>query len=166
MNSLTKYFLILAITSVLTTTLIIVDNNKAKADLFCLPWESNCRVDGSPGTSRHFFHVNIYNQTDRTIWVAVHYKKTFVGGPAWVTEGYWKLAAGEKAYILGGLENAIENRYIYFHAHDQYGNVWGDSEYQWYVNVNEESTVRPFFQADMGATIGEYTQSFTLNSGN
>lgn len=51
----------------------------AKADLFCYPWESGCKVDGSPGTSgngmggnaRDGFIIYVRNNTGQTIFVSV-----------------------------------------------------------------------------------------------
>ncbi|GET39887.1 hypothetical protein [Microseira wollei] len=82
----------------------------------------------------------------------------------WLTNGYWQLAPGETALILDA-QDRIANRYIYFHAYDEAGNVWGD-DYRFTVcppspePANSHCQDKRFFQADMGGTIGTYTQGF------
>jgi hypothetical protein len=58
-------------------------------------------------------------------------------------------------------EDKIDNRYIYFHAHDEQGNSWGSDEYSWVVKTGESP--QRFFKKDMGGTIGKYSQGFTGN---
>ena len=111
------------------------------------------------------FNVQVENNTNRTIWVAAHYRQTAKCPVSLVTasrckdvdiwrtsNGYWKLAPGEKAYVLD-----TENRYIYFHAHDAQGNTWGNRNYTYSVNGH----TRSFFQVDMGSKMVSFTQGFT-----
>jgi hypothetical protein len=164
-------------TSAIASTLNIIMLQPAKADLFCHPWERNCRVDGKVGTSgndnlggQKWYFVNVKNNSGRTIWVAAHYRVTpkdtngacpqmvgaeNCGGPYWTTDGYWKLQPGEKALILNS-SNHIDNRYIYFHAHDDQGKTWGTPELRKEVG----GQVQPFFKADMGSTMTNFTQNF------
>lgn len=131
--------------------------------------------DGSGRRYPKYFNVNIHNKTNRQVWVAVKYlgnpprANSNIGsdsqvaqvmtGPSsqWKIRGYWKLAPGQKVLILND-EDRISNRVIYFHAHDDQTMVWGkDNVFE--VGGNNQ----PFFEANMGNTIGEYTQSFTAN---
>ena len=159
-------------TSALASSLSVLMSQPAKADLFCYPWESNCHVDGEPGTSgnnklggQQWYFVSVKNNSDRTIWVAAHFRVTppnpsdnscdNCNPPFWRTDGYWKLEPGKKALILNS-EDRIDNRYIYFHAHDAQGRTWGTSE----LKENVGSEVQPFFKQDMGSEITNFTQSF------
>jgi hypothetical protein len=164
-------------TSALTASFSIMVPQPAKADLFCYPWERNCKADGEVNTSgngklgdQKWFFVNVKNNSGRTIWVAAYYRVTptdtsgsciqSVGAdncnsPSWTANGYWKLQPGEKALILNS-EDQIDNRYIYFHAHDAQGRTWGTSE----LKQKVRGEVQPFFKADMGGTITNFTQSF------
>ncbi|MEX0269149.1 hypothetical protein AB3R30_08395 [Leptolyngbyaceae cyanobacterium UHCC 1019] len=172
-----RFIASLLTTSALASSLSIMMLQPAKADLFCYPWERNCKVDGQVGTSgndklggQKWYFVNVKNNSSRAIWVAAHYRVTptdtsgscvqSVGAdncnsPSWATGGYWKLEPGEKALILNS-ENQIDNRYIYFHAHDAQGRTWGSPE----LKKNVRGEVQPFFKTDMGGTITNFTQSF------
>lgn len=164
-------------TSALASSLNVIISRPAKADLFCYPWESNCSVDGQVGSSgndklgsQKWYFVYIKNKSSRTIWVAAHYRVTptdtsgscvqSVGpdncnSPSWTTDGYWKLEPGEKALILNS-DDHVDNRYIYFHAHDSQGRTWGESELKRAVRGKDQ----PFFKTDMGGEITNFTQSF------
>ncbi|GAB4525501.1 MAG: hypothetical protein Tsb0014_04880 [Pleurocapsa sp.] len=144
----------------------------AKADLFCYPWETDCTANGKigddplgvdPGVNKTY-DVYLHNKHDRPIWVAIHYKyipkKTCTNcsdiqvlrpGSDWITDGYWKVEPGRKVLV----NVSTNNRYIYFHAHDDRGTTWG-SEQTFKVRNQRKS----FFQATMGSQIGSYTQSF------
>jgi len=123
--------------------------------------------DGSGGSSSYksYYHIYIQNNTNRPIWVAVHFRQdayehrgTTYGINQWITEGYWKLNPGQKTLILDN-EERISNRIIYFHAHDEQGKSWGSSEKVWDIRGENQ----PFFEANMGEEIGTYTQSFTTD---
>jgi hypothetical protein len=147
--------------------------HSATADLFCYPWERDCEANGRIGDDpfgtdydyEPFYQVYAHNKTDRAIWVAAHYRSkspsdardynALAPGALWQTHGYWKLEPGERALILNE-ESRIDNRYIYFHAHDEYGNIWGNQDHQFDVRGKHQL----FFQANMGEQIGTYTQGF------
>ena len=161
-------------TSALASSLSIMMSQPVKADLVCFPWERNCRVDGEPGTSgnnklggQQWYFVSAKNNSNKTIWVAAYFRVTPFspsdnscgnGGcnpPFWRADGYWKLEPGEKALVLNS-EDRIDNRYIYFHAHDAQGRTWGTSE----LRENVHGKVQPFFKQDMGSKITNFTQNF------
>lgn len=154
--------------STLVTGIFIVPQ-EAKADIFCLPWETNCVVDGTVGSSQ-YYNVNIHNSTNRPIWVAVHYGANcheLIGRSfcsklvLWQTRGYWKIEPGQpKTLVLAGKGSAVINRFIYFHAQDDQGRVWGRSNLSWIVPI--DGVLRPFFEADMGGSPSNYTQNFVL----
>lgn len=151
----TNFFPLLLAINLVIVGLIATNIKKVQADVFCPPVEDDCNQDGTIESNLEYYKVNIRNQTNRKIWVAVHYQRE----NSWITNGYWALDPGETSFILGGRQNRIQNRYIYFHAHDQAGNVWGNNPYSWEVN----GTLQPFFQTNMGGEIREFTQNFTLN---
>lgn len=154
-------------TSLLTTSFIATHSQQAKADLFCFPWETNCVQDGTVGTSRNYFNVYVENRNYYPIWVAAHFKglnsycsPSFCKNiPNWHTAGYWYVTPGQRVLILGGRDNSITNRYIYFHARDEKGKVWGSNTYRW--KVRQDKTESKFFQSDMGPNITEFTQTFS-----
>ncbi len=120
--------------------------------------------NGRPLTSS-FFTIYAHNKTNKTIWVAVHYLRESLRNnfedDYWTSDGYWKLAPGEKAMILSE-KSRITGRYIYFHAHDGNGKVWGN-EHSFDVCQPRslgDCTSQKFFQSDMGSKYGVYTQGF------
>lgn len=170
--------IVVATISLLSSSLFVgITPQKAHAaKYFCWWWEPECVVDGEIDSESKYFKVDIRNNTSQTIWVAAMYLRgpeplkgdesevqtcrvtgcDGSGRSQWVTDGYWELSPGETAFILGGAHNRISNRYIFFHAHDAQGNVWGNSEHIWEVNGEP----REFFKADMGGEIVKYTQWF------
>lgn len=146
----------------------------ARSQLFCWPWETHCtpngRLSNDPlGTGRNVistFDVSIRNVHDRPIWVAIHYRytpdRTCVGcselavmpspGSDWTTAGYWRLEPGQVVLT----DVSTTNRYIYFHAHDDDGHFWGNSDEIFQVG----GMPQPFSRADMGGEIGRFTYTF------
>ena len=164
--------------------LLAIQQPKAVYAGLCLDvWNDDCDIipdDVMPEVipSQDFFDVYVRNNIDRPILVAVTYYREgvtgrrtscstvdgsgedcYVGGypSEWVTEGYWRIQPGERAFILG--ESArIRNRLIYFHAHTEDGQTyWGSANRVFSIN----GTQQPFLEADMGGSISVFTQGFS-----
>ena len=61
--------------------------------------------------------IYVQNNTSRTISVAAQYMPP--GSCGFVTNGFWQVAPGESMRVVSN-----HNRWIYFYARDDKGNVW------------------------------------------
>ena len=65
--------------------------------------------------------IYVQNTSPRPIWVAAKYMTP--GSNCFVTNGFWQVAPGQSVRVLYN-----SNRWIYFYARDDNGNVWaGDA---------------------------------------
>lgn len=164
-------------TSTLVSSLSVIMAQSAEARPCGSGWldRLGCTLDptnpnDNGSLNQKYYSVSVKNNSRETIWVAAHYLVDpadtsgscvqSVGpdgcnNPQWVTDGYWKLEPGQTARILNG-GNRINNRFIYFHAHNDRGETWGTSD----VRKEIRGKVVGFFKSDMGGTITNFTQSF------
>ena len=89
------------------------------------------------------------NNTSRTIWVASRYAA--VGTTNFVATGWWQIHPGQRVLLLYNT-----NRYIYFNAHDDQGNVWNGNA----ASVMIGSETVNMFQADTGPCFDCWTMNF------
>lgn len=84
--------------------------------------------------------VEVTNNCDLPITVAIAYYKSTKSYSGWVSEGWWSLEPGETKTLGSFLKNG-ENTY-YIHAHTAgYANVWGNDE-QLAVNSTDAFTIK------------------------
>jgi len=96
--------------------------------------------------------VFVKNNCRGPIYVAVRYLAGKNEPEHWQTRGWFKLAAGQKKYIVD-----THNRYLYFYAETRLQDkiYWGGEEFHWF-----EGERFGFFKADIGDTSQDVTQSF------
>lgn len=122
-------------------------------------WTSNKRlpndlVSVNKKPVQTYDKILLENKCHRTIWTALHYVDL---NGKWVTQGWWKIAPGEKAYVAD-----TRNSVYYFHAKSDNGQYnWGSRDYAW--RVNNEGPYN-FNEGRITTTgWGTWTQQFTCN---
>ncbi|HZZ77995.1 MAG TPA: DUF1036 domain-containing protein [Gemmataceae bacterium] len=71
--------------------------------------------------------IYVRNNTTHTIWVAAQYMPP--GSCDFVTSGMWQIAPGQTVFVASNV-----NRWIYFYARDDAGNVWDGNDTHGTVN--------------------------------
>lgn len=152
---------------IISLVFLLTSSPKALTSGLCLDvWNNDCDLfpdEIIPEVLPSEYEVFIKNKFNKTIWVAVHYKKHLHinKNNGWVTKHWWSLAPGESKKILG--DNGTRNRYIYFYATtNDLNTTWGGNDTFQYLPFGKQNTLKKvgFFKAYMGKHIGTYTQSF------
>lgn len=102
----------------------------------------------------NYFRLHYENGCHQTIWTALHYRNL---DKQWVTNGWWKLSPGQKAYVAN-----TRNRYYYIYAQNDRGTRRWSGNYSYRVrgkgpyNFKEEKIG--------GTTFRKFTQEFRCDN--
>jgi len=125
---------------------------KDKATAAEILFQIRIELDNQSQLQIHAGRVYIKNDCDRTIDVAIYCLAETDKLRTWQTRGWFSLVPGQKKHVAD-----TRNRYIYF-----YGKTRSENSIRWageYVHRFEGNRYE-FFKVDIGAALGDYTQSF------
>ena len=107
----------------------------------------------SGNTVEPYTKIYMLNAYNKEIWAAVGYKNADTN--SWVVTGYWKVAPGDKVYVVAPSDKALKGGYFYFHAHTLDGLQWGSDKR---LKVDKDNATHGFTERKVNDS--SYTMRF------
>lgn len=89
--------------------------------------------------------LRFWNNTGKTVWVAISQQQNTGDYSGWVSEGWYKIAPGQTSTVVSN----VTNQYYYYYAYNVDGTYWGGD----YNNAIDPKNKFKIFNSDSQSVI-------------